>query len=317
MTDDSASMQTSRAGLAHEALMYHDQKELEQALREFLSAAAAAGEPVLVALPSDHLERIRTALGETVEQAWFQDMERIGGNPRLLLPAIQEWVDEHRAHGGRVRIISEAIWPGRSYAEIVECLRHEALVNDVLADSDATILSAYDADQLDAETLLGAELTHPTVIGGDGHRHTSARYGDPIELQLGDRWPLQSPSGPVSEHHLDGTLSDLRHAVAGDPLLGSLSVERRQDLVFAVNEAASNAIRHGDQGCTARIWHDGRSVVTEVCTDSGFDDPLAGRRRPDPDATNGRGLWLINQVCDLVELRSGTGGTTLRMHIRD
>jgi len=27
-------------------------------------------------------------------------------------------------------------------------------------------------------------------------------------------------------------------------------------------------------------------------------------------------LWLVNQVCDLVELRSGEDGTTVRMHMR-
>jgi hypothetical protein len=31
----------------------------------------------------------------------------------------------------------------------------------------------------------------------------------------------------------------------------------------------------------------------------------------------GRGLWLINQLCDLVELRSDGSGTTLRMHVRE
>jgi hypothetical protein len=41
MTRDSPSSQTLADGLTHEALMYHDEHELEQALREFLAAAAA------------------------------------------------------------------------------------------------------------------------------------------------------------------------------------------------------------------------------------------------------------------------------------
>ena len=44
-------------------------------------------------------------------------------------------------------------------------------------------------------------------------------------------------------------------------------------------------------------------------------DACAGRRRPRWDSTDGRGLWLINQVCDLVELRSRGGETVLRMHV--
>ena len=110
---------------------------------------------------------------------------------------------------------------------------------------------------------------------------------------------------------------DLRRAVADDPVLGSLSAARRSDVVFAINEAACNAVRHGNETCLTRIWHDGDEVVTEVSSRSAITDAMAGLRRPAADALQGRGLWLINQVCDLVELRSGTSGTTLRMHIKE
>ena len=43
-------------------------------------------------------------------------------------------------------------------------------------------------------------------------------------------------------------------------------------------------------------------------------DPLAGRVRRAPDS-RGHGLFLVNQVCDLVELRTGQAGTTVRMHM--
>ena len=43
---------------------------------------------------------------------------------------------------------------------------------------------------------------------------------------------------------------------------------------------------------------------------------LAGRRRPIPDAGRGHGLWVVNQLCDLVELRTGSTGTTVRLHMR-
>ncbi len=45
-------------------------------------------------------------------------------------------------------------------------------------------------------------------------------------------------------------------------------------------------------------------------------DPLAGRRRPALASVNGgRGLWLIHQLCDLVETRASDSGLTLRMHM--
>jgi anti-sigma regulatory factor (Ser/Thr protein kinase) len=255
---------------------------------------------------------MRDELGEDGAAARFADMREVGCNPGRLLPVIEEWVAEHDGHA---RVVSEALWPGRSYPETVECLRHEAVINHALADSPATILCPYDADGLDADALAGAEMTHRTVLEG-GNRRPSDSYGDPVELMLAERWPQESPRSPVSEHRFAGSLGELRHAVADDPLVGSLSAQRRADLVLAVNEATTNAIRHGDGACTASIWHDGRSVVSEISSPSHVEDPLAGRRRPRGDAQTGRGLWLINQLCDLVELRSASDRTTLRMHMR-
>ena len=40
------------------------------------------------------------------------------------------------------------------------------------------------------------------------------------------------------------------------------------------------------------------------------------RRRPALDVLGGQGLWVVNQVCDLVELRSGRTGTTVRLQMR-
>ena len=100
------------------------------------------------------------------------------------------------------------------------------------------------------------------------------------------------------------------------PIASVLSPERRADLVFAVNEVATNAVRHADGICTTHVWRDGDTVVAELSCTSSL-DAVAGRMRPSPDALAGRGLWLVNQLCDLVELRSGHGGTTVRLHVRE
>lgn len=296
--------------------MYRSDTELESAVRAFLSDAAAAAEPVLVALPGDDLEQVRSAAGGVGADVRFEDMCEVGRNPNRILPLIEEWVSEQGGRG-RVRVLSQTIWPGRSYAETVEALRHAALVNQALADSEATILCAYDAEHLDADTLAGAELTHPVVIE-DGERRPSRFYGGRVTRDVVERWPLEPPSEPMNEHDLGVSLSDLRHAVADDPLLSSLSGQQRDDLVLAVNEAATNAIKHGDGMCTTRIWHDGNSIVTEISTHTQVADPLAGRHpKPGADAVSGWGLWLINEVCDLVEMRTASSGTTLRMHMSD
>ncbi len=320
MTDSSATSPSTAPGLVHEALIYRAEPELTEAVSGFLEAAAEAEEPVLVALPGENLERLRDLVGEDPGLT-YEDICEIGRNPSRLLPRMQEWIagdTEGEGHGGgRMRIVAEPVWPGRSYAETAECLRHEALVNRVLADAPVSILCPYDAARLDAETLAGVELTHPSVLDG-GRRRPSLAYPGLPALDLDGIWPLEPPSGPVHEHGLGASLCQLRQAVAEDPLVGGLSPGRRSDLVLAVNEAATNAVLYGDGGCSARLWHDGRGLVTEITSDSAVPDPMYARRsRPDPGADSGRGLWLINQVCDLVEMRCGDQGMTLRLHMDD
>jgi hypothetical protein len=65
----------------------------------------------------------------------------------------------------------------------------------------------------------------------------------------------------------------------------------------------------------AHIWTSGHEVVCQLHDGGRITDPMAGRKRPPPDAP-GQGLWVVNHVCDLVEMRSGPAGTTTRLHIR-
>ena len=215
---------------------------------------------------------------------------------------------------GSVRIISETAWAGRGGAELTEVLRHEALLNHVLVGAPASVLCPFDVGRLDGEVCAGAEMTHPWLLDEAGRR-ASARYGDPLELARGENWPQTDPRPPISELRFEGDLWALRRSLEHAELLARLDPERREDFVFAVNEAASNAIRHGDGTCRARMWREEDRVVSEIVTPTRIEDPLAGRLPPDPEATSGRGLWLINRLCDLVEIRSGPAGASVRMHV--
>ena len=95
-----------------------------------------------------------------------------------------------------------------------------------------------------------------------------------------------------------------------------LPADRARDLVIAVSELAANTWRHTDAGGTLHIWAADGEVLCQVHDSGHISDPLAGRRRPIPEAGRGNGLWVVNQLCDLVELRTGSTGTTFRLHIR-
>jgi anti-sigma regulatory factor (Ser/Thr protein kinase) len=130
--------------------------------------------------------------------------------------------------------------------------------------------------------------------------------------------PRLSPTpaiDPVVSHTYRTDLAKVRALVLQEARAAGLTESRANDLVLAVSEVAANTLRHTQSAGTLTIWREAGEVVCEIQDEGTINDPLAGQRSPGPDATGGHGLWLVYQVCDLVELRSDEAGTTIRMHI--
>ena len=86
--------------------------------------------------------------------------------------------------------------------------------------------------------------------------------------------------------------------------------------MLAVSEVAANTLRHTRAGGMLHVWRTRDSLICQLDDQGRITDPLAGRRPPSLSTLGGQGLWVVNQVCDLVELRSGPAGTSVRLHMR-
>ena len=145
------------------------------------------------------------------------------------------------------------------------------------------------------------------VPAGPVYRDEGGEGGD-------DREALLVPSAAMSLTFTTD-LSAVREFVRHCAKEAGLAEARAIDLVLAVSEVAANTLRHAKSAGTLDIWHDANEIVCQI-KDKGFiADPLAGQRRPTADAAGGHGLWIVNQVCDLVELRSDESGTTIKLHM--
>ena len=134
---------TEDAPFVHPALFYRSDEEYVAGTVPFLLEGLAASEPLAVAAPVPRLELIATALGAAAEAVHFVDMTRAGQNPGRIIPSVLRAFADARA-GGRVRIIGEPIWSGRTAVEYPACVQHEALINAAFRRRDVIILCPYD-----------------------------------------------------------------------------------------------------------------------------------------------------------------------------
>ena len=113
-------------------------------------------------------------------------------------------------------------------------------------------------------------------------------------------------------------LPDLRRSVART--LEDVDEQVTADVLLALDEAVSNAIRHGSRGGDAvqvSVESDGEWVEMTV-RDAG-PTPRLPRLPAEPPPvyqTGGRGLWLILQLVDEVRLQRIGEGTRLTMRRR-
>lgn len=148
--------------------------------------------------------------------------------------------------------------------------------------------------------------------GRDGYLVTVPLIPETRRLAEGSEFHIDDPHiSAVSAHQVRQHLT--RWMAATLPT----SNERRTDIELAVYEAVANAVEHaycdlpqpGTVLVAARYRHAKRSLHITV-TDHGTWKP------PNPTRSRGRGLALINALCQSPDITTGPTGTTVSLHWR-
>jgi len=265
----------------HQALRYAGTDGLLDGIVPYIREGVQRGEPVRVAARPETLVPLAEALGGAPVE--FVEIEH---NPARIIPFWREFVE---AHDGPVRGVGEPVYPGRTAAELVECQLHESLLN-VAFEEHFSLMCPYDAEHL-SEDVLHEACRSPPIVDAAPTPH----YRDePLPLA-----PLPPPPSGSRVLGFDiESLAEVRQLVrdaGGDP-----------DFVLAVDEVAINSVQHGGGRGIVRLWREDDALVCDVRDQGIIRDPLAGRTKPDVDAFGGRGLWIANQVCELVQIRPGS-----------
>ncbi len=233
-----------------------------------------------------------------------------------MIPLWREFVDDHSVAGRPVRGIGEPVWPGRSEAELIECQHNESLLNAAFAGEPAWRLLCRVRLR---GALTGGARGRPADASADREEVNgeSLTYVSPAEGPGQVQGPLSEPSIAPDELAFGAdTLTEARRLVYRQAMDAGLAPARTSSLVLAVNELATNSVRHaGGRGHDSRVARARRARVRGARRGRSRPRRRSGASRPEPLLLEGRGLWLVNQVCDLVQIRALEGGTVVRVRM--
>jgi anti-sigma regulatory factor (Ser/Thr protein kinase) len=298
------------AGYRHDALTYAGEDDFVRFATTFLAAGAEDSEPGILISSPPRLLAVRTSLedlglGAAGDKIRYVDTSDEARNPAVALSVLQNFVEQ--GEGRRVRGIGDLIQPGQPPAVASEAQLHELLLNTPVTDDwNMWLACPYDRELLVAEEFAEQVVACHPAKRTDMSNLVAEKFGSELP-----RRPDDSETFPVEVSEL----GSLRAIVRTAATMSGLTDDRADEFVYAVNEVISNSFRHGDGKAEVALWAEGDSLVCEVQDGGHILDPLTGRIPPSLTRASGRGLWMVNHLCDVVQVRSPESGTYVRMFI--
>jgi anti-sigma regulatory factor (Ser/Thr protein kinase) len=273
------------------------------------SAAVDRDEQVMFLLSAARGDAVRDTLGDRLRDITYVDMDEHGRNPARLCTLLDGF--RSSANGRRCVGVQEPVLGDQPAATLEESRFGESVLNSPALQSwNVALLCLYDTSGLDEAGLTRMRESHPSVHGEEDNPVYDPGLAGSLFAEALPGVPSEAQGCDVLDRAGVGAAREFVRSRAGD-----LTADRREDLVLAANEVMVNSLQHGGGQCRLAVWTEDGSVVCDVQDAGHIADPLVGRLRPRPDSSTGRGLWLANHLCDLVQIRSSQAGTTVRLRI--
>jgi hypothetical protein len=313
------------SALQHWVCVYDDDQQFLQTAVPFLTEGLDLGEPVLAVTTPANLELLGAALGDRGGDVDYADSTFFGRRPPQRVAAFYRY---WKARGGaregspparrdgRVRILAEPVWAGRSAREVTAWTRMEAALNVTLASTSISMICPYDARTLGQDIVSDALRTHPVQVVGS-HPSPSAHFADPAAFARScDTGPLADPPADAAAFEFDGDLRRLRRFIADRAAAHGVPDERADMLVVAVSEVGAFLKSRWPASAAVLAWEQPGAVVCDFRQPgASISDPFIGLRPAELVPGDGDGLWLVNQICDWMEIRCGGDGCTIQLQV--
>ncbi|AVH60696.1 MULTISPECIES: sensor histidine kinase [Streptomyces] len=294
----------------HHALLYRDEREFLAGTLPHLREGIEAGASTFVVTPRSEAQALRDSLGQDAHAVQFIDPADVYTNPVRAMAAMTAVA---KTLGSRPAwVVASDDWS--RYPDAIEWVRYDSIFNLSFANVPFRSYCCYNTAVLSSDAIALVRQTHPKILEGDALRD-NPQYRKP-EAFVGDldRQPLpSSPQSAASMQILPTELHAVRTFVVDQAKRCGVTADALHNLLVAVTEVATNAIRHGDAPVTLRAWPDA-GLICEI-TDSGNWQPegFISWRPPESAVDSGFGLWGVGMLCDTVQVRTGANGTTVRL----
>ncbi|MFC6886581.1 MULTISPECIES: sensor histidine kinase [Actinomadura] len=310
---------TGRDALVHRALLHRTDREFATAAVPYLREGRRDGDALVVIASAAFGDLLREQLGERdAAPIEFPDRDAWFAGPMHAFAAYHDRARADWWPRGRLRLLVQPVWEGRTALEVSEWKRHEALINVMFAGTPTSMLCAYDAAALPGGVLTDAMRTHPELQDAGGV-HPSGRFTDPADVYAECNAAPLAPPPPDAARRIfaSGELPGLRAFLRGEAVRHGLPDAACLPFVLAVNEIATGIIRDGGGHGSLWVWTEGRELVCDL-TDPAFalDDRFLGYAPPRGGRRGEAAMWAVRRLCHIVEIRSGAHGTRVRMHVR-
>jgi MEDS: MEthanogen/methylotroph, DcmR Sensory domain len=301
--------------MIHHAAVYGSDEEFLAMAVPFARDGIAAGEPVLAVTTPANLELLARALGGDGARVDQAESAVFGHRPPQRVAAFEKYA-RRRGDGGRVRILAEPVWAGRTDAEVSDWQRMESGLNLLLDGTGVWMICPYDTRQLPEPIVDSARRTHPALVTGTTTRQ-SPGYADPVGYAASHDGPLPPPPDSAAQLPATVRLREIRRFSASQAAAAQLDAEAAGLMTTAVHETAAYLKNATGSPVTARIWQQPGTIACDLHADGpaapgafdGYRMPDLSQPRPDD------GLWYARQFTTRLDVRAAASGIRARLQL--
>jgi anti-sigma regulatory factor (Ser/Thr protein kinase) len=310
----------TRGRFDHAALIIDAEETIDRRLIPVLREHLRTGRPAMLVVSPTTEQVVRDRLGAAANALEWGHTDAFYQRLGFAYEAFRRYLRDQHASGRSVHVIAEpdiATDLSAPVDRVAAYLSYEAMCNDAFVDFGCPVTCIWDGRRHPTLVIEGVRSIHDHELTEDGRQANSSFVT--ARDYLAGRADVAMPEPPeqVDLDLLTSTMAELadgRASVERWAATHGFSETATAQVMMAVNEVLTNALKHGVPPVRLRAWHHGTTLVVHVDDRGGRAIPADAGYRPPTPLQASRGMWVTRQFADIVLTRSTEDLTAVRMY---